>query len=161
MENTISDESVAVNAKVRSIALYDNLDGTSNVIVPVTHAKNGGTSNPRIYKAVGVAVETSFYGNVDGSKSGKISGVKVRSSNPVDVDFHYEEYEDGSWVDLGLAYSGTTDPYLKFKGSPAEGEPSSQDRNWVPINTPFDATPFRIRLVPTGTTTLYVQVLEE
>lgn len=160
MEDINDTYGVPVNAKIKSIPLYDDLMGTSTNIIPVTHAKNGGVGNPKIYKATAGA-EISFFGNVDGRKSGKIAGVKVSSSNPVDVEFHYEEYEDGIWRDLGLAYSAGTDTYLAFKGTPGVGEPRSQDRNWVPLNVPFDGTPFRMRLVPASSTTLRVQVVEE
>ncbi|WP_321430501.1 hypothetical protein [uncultured Methanolobus sp.] len=98
---------------------------------------------------------------MNGDKCFHIKGIKLLSTNPVDVALHYEEYVDGSWHDLGLAFSADTDAYLEFKGSPAAGEPSSQDWNWIPLDIPVDATPFRLRLEPTGETTLKAQVVEE
>ena len=160
MEDSNSTLDTPVVSKVKSIALYDDLDGNVVNVTPVTHAKNGGATNPKIYK-VTASSEVSLYGNVNGDKCFHIKGIKLLSTNPVDVAFHYEEYVDGSWHDLGLAFSADTDAYLEFKGSPAAGEPSSQDWNWIPLDIPVDATPFRLRLEPTGETTLKAQVVEE
>lgn len=165
MKPITDTHSVPTEQKVTSMQLFDSLMGGNSEVVPVIDNYNGGAANPRIYKVVcqaGSPCTHSFFANVGtgaSQMSGYLAAVMVTSSNPVDLEVHIEEYVDGDWKDLGLAYSASTDTYLQLKGTPAEGEPSSQDWNRIPVGIEFDGTPIRLRLVNSGATTLKAQFL--
>lgn len=144
-----------VGTRVKPLTLTNSV-GT--ILDPVGYAYNTG-----VYEIeLGSSGTANFYWNTDGRYGAKIGEICIESTAAVDVTVHieFEVGVAGNWKDGGLAFSGTTDPYMLFSGSAGAGEVSSTDFNSIPINKLVAGTPMRARCVASGATTLRCQFLE-